>query len=367
MDAAETLPARKLTASTTVTREAFPYGHPGAEGTSLFRDLVASGDSAAEARADKAKAMLAERGNRMMGRQLTAANEPIVRSTLVIPNVYDVDHYVESIKFPRVIADNVPGVQIDRPNPIVVPSFTSFYADGGSGEPVVASTEGSNPAQAELATTSITVTPVWYTGLADVSRQAVDAGAPGTDALVMRELVKSYKVTTEAAAVTAILANGTAGTDVTSNADTADIEPRSALKRIRLEIAAMVANLGVGADAVLYAPDVYQAAVGADTGTAGEPLYKYIGKDKYQAMNAAADVGTAATILDVYGLPGMLAFALTATKFVVVNWDSVLRWESPLYEFRLDTVQPANYRFAVGGYFAQRTLQAKGVRYFAQL
>lgn len=358
-----------VTAATAVTREPFPYGHPGAEGRSLFRDIVAAGtgDSLAAARAGKAHAMLSEhRAGRVRGASLEAANEPIVRSTLVVPNVYDVENYVESIKFPRVIADSVPGVSIDAPNPIVVPAFTSFLADGGAGEPVVASTEGNNPAQAELNTTPITVTPVWYTGLADVSRQAVDAAAPGTDALIMRELVKSYMVTTEAAAVTAILANGTAGTDSATNADTAWVEPVNAQAAIRKEIATMYTQLGQPADAVLFAPDVYLAAVGATNSTSGNPLYA-MQSERYQLFNQAASApAPGAGILDIYGIPGRLAFALPATKFVVVNWSAVMRWESPLYEFRLDAVQPANYRFAVGGYFAQRTLQAKGVRYFAQ-
>jgi len=354
-----------------VKREPFPYGWDDAEGgrQGLFRDMIAAtkGDTDAARRVDTAKSMIAQHATgKVRGMSLEAANEPVVRSTLIVPNVYDVDHYVESLVAPRVIADSVPGVAIDKPNPIVVPAFSSRFADGGSGEPVVAATEGTNPAQAELATTSITVTPVWYTGLFDVSRQAVDAAAPGTDALVMRELIKSYNITTEAAAVTAILANGTTGTDSVTNADTTDVEPKNMLYAIRKNMATQYAALYEPTQAVLMASDVYQAAVGATNTTSGNPLYAFQ-DSRYQITNqAGAAVAPAAGVLDIYGVPARLAFALTATKVVLVNWGGVLRWESPLYEFRLDAAQPASYRFAVGGYFAQRTLQAKAVYYFAQ-
>lgn len=357
-------------AATAVGREAFPYGHPGADGVSLFADIVAGaqGDSLAAARAAKAHTMMGQlRAGQTVGVSLTAANEPVVRSTLLIPNTYDVDHFAAQLKFPRVIADQIPGVGIDNPRPIVVPTFTSAVADGGSGEPVVASTEGSNPAQAELNVGSVTLTPVWYTGLYDAARQAIDAGAPGTDALIMGALLESYAQVTEAAAVTAILANGTAGTDVATNADTTNVEPTSAQIQIRKELAAMYANRGAPADAVLFASDVYQAAVGATNTTSGNALYPFMA-DSYQVSNqAAAAPNPARGVLNIYGVPGQLAFKLTATKFVVVKWADMIRYESPTYEFRLDTAQPASYRFAVGGYFVARTLQAKGVRYFTQL
>ncbi len=207
--AAEKLPGRRVTAATAVSREPFPYGHPGAEGTSLFRDLMYAqrGDSEAARRSEKATAMMNAARVNVQGKRLTAANEPVVKSTLIIPNAYDIERYVEELVSPRVIADNTPGVQISSPNPIIIPAFSSSYADGGSGEPVIANaSEGVNPAQAELATTSVTVTPALYTGLYDVSREAVDGGAPGTDALVMRTLVNSYNESTEAAAMTALLA-----------------------------------------------------------------------------------------------------------------------------------------------------------------
>lgn len=388
----ESVPA--LTAQTTVTREAFPYGHAGAEGRSMFSDLVASqtdGDRNAAERFTKAQGMLAEHAaakGRVAGRNLlagdgdpqhltateaamrailTAANEPVTRSTLLIPNTYDMEHYAAQLKFPRVIADQVPGVAIADPRPRVIPTFTSAFADGGSGEPVIASTEGTNPAQAEINVGSATVTPVWYHGLYDIARQALDAGGPETDALCMGALYESYAQQTETAAVTAILANGTAGTDVTSNADTVDVEPRTALKSIRTQLGTFYAGRGAPADAVLYASDVYQAALGAD-GTDGRPLYAFL-SDRYQVVNAAGSADAPAALsLNVYGVPGQLAFKLTATKFVIAKWADMIRYESPTYEFRLlEPVAPASIRLAIGGYFAQRTLQAKGARYFGQL
>lgn len=357
----------RLTASGTVTREPFPYGYDGAPGKSLFKDLLdaeVNRDSEAALRANKAQTMMSEIA-KPRGPSLTGANEPVVRSTLIVPNQYDVNRYVEELVNPRVIADHVPGVSISAPNPIIVPAFSSSFADGGSGEPVVASTEGTNPAQAELTTTSITITPIWYHGLYDVARQAVDAGAPGTDALILRTLMNSYNEVTEAAAVTAILANGTAGTDVTSNADTTGVEPQSAQKAIRLEMAKMNVGLKQAPDAVLYASDVYQVAVGADNAAGSGPLYPFLA-DRFIASNQAANIEPDMA-LAVYGRPGYLAHALTATKFVVVKWAGVIRYESPTQTFTLnEVVAPASVRFAIGGYFVQRTLQAQAVRYFAQ-
>lgn len=383
-----------VTAAAAVQREPFPYGYDSAPGRSMFGDLAAAqydGDRDAADRFRRGTTMLAEhaRGRgRVLGRNLLAgdddprvmtatevairqllqaANEPVTRSTLVIPNVYDLEHYAAQLRFARVIADQVPGVPIDNPRPRVVPIFTSAVADGGSGEPVVASTEGTNPAQAELNIGSATVTPIWYHGMYDIARQALDAGGPETDAICMAALYESYAQVTEAASVTAHLANGTAGTDVTSNADTVDVEPRSALKSIRTQLGTFYANRGAPADAVLYAPDVYQAALGAD-GTDGRPLYSFL-SDRFQIVNAAgATDAPGAMSLNVYGIPGQLAFKLTATKFTLTKWADQIRYESPTYEFRLlEPVAPASVRLAVGGYFAQRTLQAKGVRYFGQL
>jgi hypothetical protein len=366
----EELPSR-LTAATSVTREPFPYGHPGAEGTSFFKDLMdakLNNDTPAAIRADKAQSMLnelqASRGPQ--GKSFYGANEPTVRSTLVVPNMYDTSRYVEELVNPRVIADSVPGVSIDKPNPIVIPAFTSSFADGGSGEPVVASTEGTNPAQAELATTTITATPVLYVGLYDVSRQAVDAGAPNTDALVLATLRNSYNEVTEAAAVTAILANGTAGTDVVSDASTTAVEPQLAQKAIRLEMAKMNVGLKKPPSAVLFASDVYQIAVQADNAAGSGPLYPFL-SDRFTATNQAANIDPDMA-LAVYGRPGYLAHALTVTKFVVVNWGGVIRYESPTQTFTFnEVVAPASVRFALSGYFVQRTLQAQAVRYFAQL
>ena len=357
----------RLTASGTVEREPFPYGFDGSEGKSLFKDLLdaqINRDSAAAIRANKAQAMMDEIA-KPRGPALTGANEHVLRSTLIVPNVYDVSRYVEELVNPRVIADHVPGVAISAPNPIVIPAFSSSAADGGSGEPVIVSTEGTAPAQAELATTSITVTPLLYHGLYDVSRQAVDAAAPGTDALILRTLVNSYNEVTESAAVTAILANGTAGTDVVSDASTTAVEPQSAQKAIRFEMANMNAGLLQAPDAILFAPDVYKIAVQADNAAGSGPLYPFL-SDRFTATNQAANIDRDMA-LAVYGRPGYLAHKLTATKFVVVNWSGVIRYESPTQTFTLnEVVAPNAVRFALAGYFVQRTLQAQAVRYFAQ-
>jgi hypothetical protein len=299
-------------------------------------------------------------------RELNAANEPIVRSTILVPLAYDLAHYAGQVNLPRVIADSIPGVAIAAPNVQTVPLFTSFTADGGTGEAVVASVEGTNPAQAELAVGTAPVTPIWYHGLADVSRQALDGGGPATDAIVMGALAESYAQVTEGAAVTAILANGTAGTDVTTDADL-QVEARAAQRSIRSQMATFYAARGLPPSAILFASDVYGAAVAADNLGGTGPLYPFL-SDRTVIVNQAGVSGQAAMDLAVYGVPGKLAFKLTATKFVIVNWSDMIRYESPTYEFRLmEPVAPASVRLAIGGYFAARTLQAKGVRYFSQL
>ena len=111
---------------------------------------------------------------------------------------------------------------------------------------------------------------------------------------------------------------------------------------------------------------VFLAAAGAGPAcaTAGVPLYSFL-SDRYQVHNESASIGYDMS-LDCLGRPGLLSHKLTATYFAAVNWGSMIRYESPTTTFSTDLLGPSFVRFALSGYFAQKVLQAKGVRKWLQ-
>ena len=162
-------------AATAVTSEPFPYGTSD-DAPSFFRDLyVAQRDHAkqtgrdAAARVERAHAMWHDVGKARAEagfvpgngrlRQALAAGEPIPQANVFVPNQYDIGLYVDQLHFPRKLVDNSPKTSITGPNPFLYPKFASSTADGGSGEPVTAHTEGTNPVTGELDIDAITATP----------------------------------------------------------------------------------------------------------------------------------------------------------------------------------------------------------------
>jgi hypothetical protein len=347
-----------LTAATVVKREAFPYGHAGAEGRSFFADLVQSPrDSLAAARVEKAESMW---------RQVAAADEAAVKTDVTIPNVYDTSTSAsQQITFPRDIADSIPKNPVSSARPILLPQVQGVTADGGSGQVVSAHVENTNPAAGEIDIDYITVTPALYSGKFDISREALDAADPSMDSLLLGFLKESYNAVTEAAAVTAL--TGTSGIDTGSSTTDADaqVEARNMEKTLRQEMAAFKARRGLGPDVMWAAPGQYAALVGYDASD-GRPILPYLAPQNTSGQVGAMDQ-YGQWNLGILGVPLINATYMTATKVLIARKSDCISYESPLLQFRWDEVAgPAKIRFVAAGYYVAACVRPEGLSLVTQ-
>jgi phage head maturation protease len=353
MEAAQALPQRKLTATTTVTREAFPYGHPGADGASYFSDLLASRrDTLAAQRVEKAQSIW----------QIAAANEPVQQTDVTIPNVYQDALLVNLPRFPRDFADNIPSTAISSARPILVPVVDAVTADGGSGEVVASHSEGTNPAQGEVDIDYDTYTPGVYSGMFDINREALDAGSPGMDELLFGFLRRSYDNVTDAAAYTAIA--GYSGIDTGSSTTDASntIEAQNMVSTVLSEMAAFKARAGYPANIIWMAPSEFVDVTSLNA-TDGRPIFPYVNPQNTSGQAGEANYG------DIYinGVRTINAVNAATTKVVVANTAALHRWESPLLQFRWEEVAgPAKVRIVCFGYCLTSVLDARGVSLITQ-
>ena len=118
--------------------------------------------------------------------------------------------------------------------------------------------EGTNPVTGELDIDAITATPLPYSGMFDINREAVDGASPGMDQILFGALTESYNQVTELAAWTALYATSgiTSPTSVTTDADLA-VEARAMLKR----------------KSAVSRPRSTSGAVSALTGSSSAPAY----------------------------------------------------------------------------------------------
>jgi hypothetical protein len=367
-------------AATAVTREPFPYGHPGADGQSFFKDLYAmqrdankeTGRAAAQ-RVEKAHSQWQELGqarvdagmSRGGARLATAAGEPIPQANVFVPNQYDIGLYVEQLTFERKLVDRSPKTTISGPNPFLYPKFVSSLADGGSGEPVTAHTEGTNPVTGELDIDAITATPLPYSGTFDINREAVDGASPGMDQILFGALGESYNQVTELAAWTALYAASgiTSPTSVTSDADLA-VEARLMEAQIRSEQAAFDVRRGIGPDYIYFGAGVWSAALSSNsTATSGEPLYPY-----YNPTNRdGRSTNNGVVGIDIRGVPGESAKQATSAKVTQLRHADLHVWEGNAGLFRWEeVVGPAKLRFSLFNYFVFKVVQPLGVTVHTQ-
>lgn len=340
--------ARHLTASTSVRREPFPYGHPGAEGRTFFGDMLnAKSDTLAAARVDKAKEMWT----------IAAADEAAVQTDVTVPNVYQDALLVNLPPYPRDIADNIPSTPITSARPILVPVVDAVTADGGSGEVVGAHVENTNPAAGEIDIDYDTYTPALYSGKFDISREAVDAGSPGMDELLFGFLRRSYAVTTEAAAYTAIAGYSGIDTGSSTTDASAAVEAANMVSTIITEAAAFKGRLGAPAD-IIWAHSTQFANMTGLNASDGRPILPYVGPANTSGQGVEANFGVVA----VQGIPMYNAAAVASTKVLLARKDTLHRWESPLLSFRWEEVAgPAKVRFVAAGYHLTSVLDARGV------
>lgn len=348
--AAAALPQRKLTASTTVIKEPFPYGFDGSAGQSIFKDLIASktGDSIAAQRVDQATDIV---------NRLAAADEAAISTDVTVPNEYRDALMVNLASYPRDIADNVPSITVNSARPQLVPVVDGFVADGGSGEPVTAHVENTNPASAEVDIDYDTFTPVLYSGKVDVSREAIDAGSPAMDQTLLALLRRSYNNVTDLAAYTSIA--GYSGIDTGSSTTDASntVEAQNMVSTILSEMADFKARAGYKADIIWAAPGEFKDVTALNAAD-GRPLFPYVSP----SANVGAGVLANHDTVYVNGVPMINSTNVASTKVVVAARQAIMKFESPTLQFRWDEVAgPAKVRLVLAGYFLCTPIDARGI------
>ena len=96
--------------------------------------------------------------------------------------------------------------------------------------------------------------------------------------------------------------------------------------------------------------------------TDGRAILPYMGP-----MNSSGQTGSAAMDLGILGVKVDQAFAMTQYKTVVANTNDIIRYESPLLQFRWEEAAgPEHVRFVAWAYFLVGVLQPKGVSLITQ-
>jgi len=346
--AAATLPGRKF-AATTVTKEPFPYGFDGSAGSSIFKDML-------NARQDAVAASRVEQAHDLVNK-LAAADEAAISTDITVPNEYRDAMMVNLAAYPRDIADNVPSIAISSARPQLVPVVDSFVADGGSGEPVTAHVENTNPASAEIDIDYDTFTPVLYSGKIDVSREAIDAGSPAMDATLLALLRRSYSNVTDLAAYTAIAGYG--GIDTASSTTDASnvVEAQNMVTTILGEMADFKARAGYAADIIWAAPGEFKDVTSLNAAD-GRPLFPYVNPSSAVGAGVQANHDT----VYVNGVRMINSTNVASTKVVLASTQAVVKFESPTLSFRWDEVAgPAKVRLVLAGYFLTTPIDARGI------
>jgi len=224
--------------------------------------------------------------------------------------------------------------------------------------PTIATT-AENVAVSETGMTSdyITVSVVKKAGKNRVSFEMFDRSSPMFYDLLMTELNKAYAKDTDNYALTA-LAGGTAGTVVAATA--AGLQ-----SFIAVESAA--AYKGTGGDFAknLVASTDQWAAIMGYADTTGRPLYFAQGATYNAGGNVTTDslVGNVLST-NLYVDHNITTAGLIDDSMFLVAPDSVMYWESPVTQLRLNVLATGQIDVELYGYAAVQVLKTAGVRRF---
>ena len=187
-------PRERVKAGEGVIREEAPYrfnGTPGAHG--FLNDIIASKHGAGDA-GERLNSFLAETFANIATGDVDELNPAPTRSEL----------YVAPLHYTRPLWNLVTKGALDDITSFIIPKFGAV-----SGNPAAAHTQGVEPTEFTLTSTSQTITPSAISGLAILNREVVDQGGnPKVDQIVWNEMLASYFESMETSIATA-LATGT--------------------------------------------------------------------------------------------------------------------------------------------------------------
>jgi HK97 family phage major capsid protein len=222
--------------------------------------------------------------------ELRAGNEPTTRAVstgsfggLVVPQ-YLVDLAASIIRTGRVIANTVAGLPLpEQGMSLVIPRGTTGAAVSSQ------ATENSALQNTDEVWTNLTVPVATIGGQQDVSRQSLERGMPGIDAIVYSDLTRAYHAELDRQVVAGSGASGqmlgflnTAGI---ASATAFGAAPTAALLNRKLAGAvAAIAGIGIGLQPQLIAMNPRRwGFLTAESDTTGRPL---LGLDGQGATNA---------------------------------------------------------------------------------
>lgn len=209
-----------------------------------------------------------------------------------------------------------------------------------------------------MVTAYITGTKVKYAGTQIISREMIDNGAdsPLFYTELMDELNAAYDFATNAAAIAAIIAGGTAAT-TTQAATLAGLEAYIAESTVNVydSTSYFARNLVVG-------KSWWSTLIGA-LDTTGRPLFNP--RPSNMAMNTAGVANPTSVRGDVLGLDmwvdrQMVATALDNSAFVIAP-ESIGLYESSRTMLSIEVLPTLEYQVALYGYFTPLVKQATGL------
>lgn len=269
------------------------------------------------------------------------------------------DMYVDQKEYRYPIWSAISKGALSDITPFMFPKFSS--ASG-----LVANhTEGTEPTTGSLVTTSQTVTPSAYSGLATLNREVWDQGGnPQVSTLIWNQMQRGVFEALEAAAVTEL----NAGSFTALATLTAGVTDRAVAGRVLgAEIEGALALLqfvrgGYRFTDAFAQADLFKALADART-TTGEPVYPMTG-----ATNRNGTAAPTFRSVDVAGQRFDPAWALaaagqtTATKSYLLDRADVHGWASAPQKLVMDQTAVATVGIGVWGYKATAVSDTTGVR-----
>lgn len=339
-----TLPPREVVPAghTFTVTEPLPYRFDGAKGEHEFStDLFATmrGDGEARARLEKF---------------LNDVNFAAVDSgdvTGLNPARHRPDLYVDQAVKATPVTDALSLGGLTDSTPFIVPKFSS-----SSGE-VADHVEGVEPTGAAFTATSQTVTPTAVSGLAEVTREVVDAGgSPQVSALLWTQMTRAYANAIESKA--AAFLNGLTVTELGTAVVAGDTKAGVAAK-----VEAGLANLVFVDGGEYFSRAIAEAGLYGDlttvTDSTGRRLYPQIAPsnatgttaDKYRRVNVGG-----------YDVVPAGSLGTTAKKSYVFDPAFGGIWHSGATRIALPETVALGLRFGIWGYVATAALDASKIR-----
>jgi hypothetical protein len=229
--------------------------------------------------------------------------------------------------------------------------------------------EGTGPSTGTITDhTYRTVSPTAQSGEFVITRELVDSSNPAIDQIASAAMREEYAQDTEAVIAAAIAAatddntgagQSTEGCYVYTSTGTGN-DLAAEIRLVEGEFP--FHRFTVAPDRVLASSQGWGSLVQA-VDDVGRPLFPFAG-----AQNAYGTVGQAAQSMNIDGLPGVPAWALSTTwdDVVMFNHVDAWAWESSLLNFRFEEKQgPENIVLNIWGYFGFQILRYTGIHSIA--